>query len=228
MRSPTFAERGADAPRAAGEEPVVEAVDVVLVVEQRVHGAGRLWRCRAGSARIAEVQVPRRRDAGEREPERKRWRAVPDERADAVPLLAQLRGSPGAAASTTIELPKKSPTTIGWTNIHPAATDGMASATSGSVTTHGLSLGGPPSCRERASAEAATAKRGSPWKVMNSKPERVERRHEDASDDGEVRVRCPGIVDGVNGLDDRVLREEAGERRECRTARGCRSASSSR
>ena len=100
-------------------------------------------------------------------------------------------------------------------------TDGMASAISGTVTTHGLSRGATHARRGRARRVppcSACAGGGAEARLAverhEDQPERVERRHEHARDDGEVRVRVPGDRRRVHGLDDRVLREEAGERRD--------------
>src|SRR5215831_3693025 len=59
-------EQRADAPEAAGEEPVVEAVDVVVVREELVERPAALAQHR-GQLGPADVQVPGGGDASERE-----------------------------------------------------------------------------------------------------------------------------------------------------------------
>src|SRR5512143_783749 len=78
-------EQATEPARTAGEEPVVEPVEVILVVEQRVDRSGDALRL-CGEDRLAEVEQPRDGDARDREPERQSEQAVLDERPDAVPL----------------------------------------------------------------------------------------------------------------------------------------------
>ena len=89
VRSPTVDRKRPSRARAAGEEPVVEPVEVVFLVEQRVDRAGGALQP-LRQRRIDEVAVPGRDDPGDGEPERQAQHAMLHEGADAVPFLAQL------------------------------------------------------------------------------------------------------------------------------------------
>ena len=138
---------------------LVEPVEVVLVDEQPVEPAKRAAICGRQFRAASGTGYQRRNDAGERgRSERGRLsdaRRTP--RARGTPLAIVRPGTSSAGSRWRRRRSRR--TRPALTVSQPIAIDGIASAMSGSVTTHGLSCGCSRVC---------SSMRSSPWKVMKT------------------------------------------------------------